>query len=151
MSDRKGQRVVIFRSPLGWFLVGLCLVLVGCTDRDTALPKATTYPVQGMVVLRDGKPLTKGQVVFVAVDPPALSAVGEIGADGTFTLTTLKPDDGAVPGTYRVKIEPALGIVVGRKGKARAKFDAKYVDEDSSGLLVTIKPEPNHLQPFRLR
>jgi hypothetical protein len=63
-------------------------------------------------------------------------------------LTTRNAGDGAAPGKYKVRIEPAESKKPGRK---RPSFPVKYVDEDSSGLAVTVRAEPNQLEPFTLK
>ena len=47
-----------------------------------------------------------------------------------------------------VRIEPAERK---KRGKTRPNFPVKYVDEDSSGLAVTVRAEPNQLEPFTLK
>src|SRR5438132_987871 len=57
------------------------------------------YPVQGKVVDQAGQPipgLGGSEIVFTLVDGPT-SSIGEIGDDGSFTLFTDKPGDGAPP------------------------------------------------------
>jgi hypothetical protein len=49
-----------------------------------------------------GKPVPNGTVLFVPDAGP--QATGEIGPDGSYTLTTFRPGDGAVPGTYKVVV-----------------------------------------------
>lgn len=58
--------------------------------------------VQGTVTL-DGKPLTKGSVTFWPT--VGRSALGEIQPDGSYTLTTFEPGDGAIVGSHKVTIE----------------------------------------------
>src|SRR5262245_3303776 len=49
-----------------------------------------------------GKPVTQGRIWFY---PEAgRAALGEIGPDGTYTLTTFKPNDGALVGPHRVAV-----------------------------------------------
>jgi hypothetical protein len=84
---------------------GLCLVLLcaGCNSGRKATAK-----VSGVVTV-DGKPMNFGRVQFSPVAAEdALNAgkagYGYIHADGTFTLTTYKENDGAVVGQHRVTI-----------------------------------------------
>src|SRR5438874_2585869 len=84
------------------------LAAAGCGGSDTPF---TTYPVKGRILLANGKPLTKGRVTFVAVDGLRPPASGEIGLDGSFSLTTRADGDGATPGEYKIRIEPASGPV----------------------------------------
>jgi hypothetical protein len=78
------------------FLVSTFLV-AGCG-------KGKTVKVSGIVTL-DDKPLEGALVQFVPLDEAkGLSASGRTGSDGTFRLTTRNPNDGAVPGEYRVLV-----------------------------------------------
>ncbi|MFO0954784.1 MAG: hypothetical protein U0835_27210 [Isosphaeraceae bacterium] len=121
----------------------------GCSGSSGTV--GPTYAVTGRVVLADGKPLTAGRVTLIAADGLKPPASGEIGADGRFALTTKDPKDGAVPGDYKVRIEPAAAAAK-PQGRARGpKFPLTYVDEDSSGLTVTVKPSENDLGSIRLR
>src|SRR5262245_11925796 len=70
--------------------------LAGCSDN---LPVA---PVHGVVTYK-GKPVTTGLVMFVPT-AGGPGASGKIGRDGSYRLTTYKPDDGAVPGTHTVTV-----------------------------------------------
>src|SRR5262245_28250224 len=64
------------------------------------------YPVDGVVVWQDGSPakeLEGSHVVFELPEKKA-GARGAIRADGTFRVSTYKPDDGALPGEHKVFI-----------------------------------------------
>src|SRR4051812_47562957 len=61
------------------------------------------YSVRGKVTYK-GEPVTKGTVGFVPMDSSGRAAIGEIQPDGSYTLTTLIPLDGALPGKYRVSV-----------------------------------------------
>ena len=63
-------------------------------------------PVRGVVKL-DGQPVANAAVVFVPQTPGGREAYGSTDANGAFRLTTTKPDDGALPGKYKVVIQPA--------------------------------------------
>jgi hypothetical protein len=58
------------------------------------------------VVKLDGQPVANAAVVFVPRTPGGREAYGSTDATGTFRLTTTKPDDGALPGKYKVVIQP---------------------------------------------
>jgi hypothetical protein len=125
----------------------LALVLGGCEGPESS---GTTYAVKGRILLAGGKPLTSGRVTFIASDGLGPPASGDIGPDGAFTLSTRKPGDGAPAGTYKVRIEPAARKTGTRRAN-RPGFPLKYIDEDSSGLAVTVKSEPNQLEPITLK
>src|SRR5437763_1042435 len=114
------------------YLLPLSLTLAGCQGSGASV---STYEVKGRILLANGKPLTAGRVTFVAADGLKPPASGDIGSDGTFALSTRDPGDGAVPGPYKVHIEPAGGTT---RRASRPVFPLKYIDEDSSGLAVTI-------------
>src|SRR4051794_16859113 len=68
---------------------------------------AGKYPVTGTVALDDGTPVTRGLVVFERVDGgPALTARGDVGPDGRYTLSTDKRGDGVPAGRYKVLVNP---------------------------------------------
>lgn len=87
------------RSRWGLLLGCLvCLMLGGC-GRGLSLGK-----VSGRVTVA-GKPVTSGTIMFHPESENAPAAVGAIGPDGTYTLTTVKAGDGAVVGSHRVTIQ----------------------------------------------
>jgi len=82
------------------FIATLCLlttVIIGCgSDRPA------TMPVRGRVTM-DGQNMTAGRITFY---PKAgRPATGQISGDGSYTLTTFKPGDGAVVGDHVVTIK----------------------------------------------
>jgi hypothetical protein len=82
----------------GWLGVSVLLVgVLGCSK--------PVHPVRGTVTF-EGKPLPGGGVItFLPIDGETEKvANGTIAADGSYRLTTSKPDDGARPGEYRVVI-----------------------------------------------
>ena len=81
------------------------VIACGCGQSD--LPK--THPARGKVVSRSGQQLAGGTVQFQPVQDTQVSIVGEIGPDGTFTLSTHKGKQtisGAVEGKYHVTVLP---------------------------------------------
>jgi hypothetical protein len=62
-------------------------------------------PVRGVVKL-DGQPVANASVVFIPETSGGREAYGSTDANGAFRLTTTKPDDGALPGKYKVVIQP---------------------------------------------
>jgi hypothetical protein len=87
----------MFRYLLGLAILGLALGLAGCAKKGmkTAVVKGT--------VSYDGKPLPYGSVLFIP-ESPGPTATGEIGPDGTYTLTTYAKGDGAVLGKHKVVV-----------------------------------------------
>jgi hypothetical protein len=130
--------------------------LSGCgnTDRPSA---GKLYEVKGSVLLPDGKPLTGGTVDFEPVKGSVYLASGAISPDGTFSLKTANQGDGAAVGEYRIRIVPdeaTVGFVTKGKTKTRdlskLPYSPKYLDADTSELTVTVKPESNQLESFKL-
>ena len=80
-------------------LLGLFAVL-GCGD-DTGLGQR--YPVSGTVTY-NGKPVEKGQISFIATDKNKQRDANGFIQDGSYTLTTATPGDGALPGEYGVTV-----------------------------------------------
>jgi hypothetical protein len=81
-----------------------------------------TAKVQGVVTL-DGKPLPGATVTFI----PAGSgrpAGGRSESDGSFRLTTFRPEDGALPGEYKVIVTLA-GAESAPAGADPMKLDDK--------------------------
>jgi hypothetical protein len=143
------------RSIVAWACFGPAslAVLSGCGSSNDAPRKVTVYEVKGKLLLPDGKPLSGGHVYFVPTDG-ALAPEAKVGADGSFSLVTANSGEGAPPGDYKVRVEPAdPSLISPRRPTAARKlpFPPKYLDEDSSGLKVTIKAEPNTLQPIQLK
>jgi hypothetical protein len=112
------------------------LILAGCSESLGKL-----VPVQGKVVLADGKPLPGGHVTFFLIerDPktPSLTPEGKIEADGSYVLYT-KGQLGAPPGKYRVV------LLRGSDRKAWSKIAPQYSNQKKSPLeleVVDNKPE----------
>lgn len=82
-------------------LLALAIFAAGCGV------KSRTSPVTGVVTL-DGKPLVGASIHFVP-QGAGRDATGETDKDGQFTMSTLQPRDGVVPGTYKVVISPSTG------------------------------------------
>jgi hypothetical protein len=80
-------------------LAVLFLVPAGCSSRYTPVP------VSGIVTL-DGQPLDKASVTFYLVGggKEGRPASGGTDSTGTFHLSTMGNQDGAIPGEYKVVI-----------------------------------------------
>jgi len=121
-----------------WFLP-FCIVLAIAGCDSNSLVGAKVYPVKGKVLLPDGKPLTSGQIVFLATQS-TVTSTANIESDGGFTFKG-SAGDGLPEGDYKVRIEPgSAGVVVKGRTAPQGKlpFDGKFTDEDSSGLTATV-------------
>ena len=118
-----------------------CLGLIaGCGG------KGKTHPVFGKVQFADGSPLRpnhpkggKGKVIFELKleGPAAVASRGEIQEDGTFTLSTFQPGDGAPEGTHKVLVVPPLD--------KDPLIDPKFQRFETSGLEFTVAPGKNEI------
>ncbi len=147
----------MIRKRGGSGLAGVSMVVLatfsGCGSSD-APPIMTVFEVKGSVLLPNSKPLTGGKISFVRTELPLIVSSASIAPDGSFSLTTGDSGEGAPEGQYKVRIETNGPPPIARGGKVDPKilpFPIKYTDEDSSGLVVMVKAEPNQLQPFILK
>jgi hypothetical protein len=120
---------------LGWRTLAAVLLLagLGCGGSKKLVP------VNGVLTL-DGRPVENANVTFLP-EGEGQSAFGTTGKDGSFQLTTQKPNDGAMPGSYKVIVvygeayeggESSGGMQAAFAGqdkarKAAAKIPPKYV------------------------
>jgi hypothetical protein len=128
------------RRPAAVTLATLLSVIVAGCSESSPLSGLKLYPVHGKAVLSDGHPLTSGLVSFVATKS-TISSSANIGTDGTFAFKGTQ-GDGLPEGEYKVRFEVgsagAAEKVAKGKLKTNAPFATKYLDEDSSGLTVTV-------------
>ena len=166
MSDIPTKILAVFLNIRGIALLGAGLFglsSIGC-GANSKLP---VYPVHGNV-LRHGEPAEGALVIFHPLDkakdvgevvPPRPS--GRVQSDGSFSLTTSQPNDGARAGDYQVSIvwfqeaaSQAAGGLGGRgsepKAGAKDQLQGKYALPEQSGLTATITPGSNQLEPFEL-
>ena len=130
-------------------VVAVCAGLAGGCGKSDSLPVLKVYDVKGKVLLGDGKPLSSGSIYFVPKGDLPITPTGVIGPDGTFSLVTGGSGEGAPPGEYKVRIESRQIQANGKPGKPR--FPERFNDEDSSGVLITVRAEPNQLEPILLK
>jgi hypothetical protein len=77
----------------------LALLMPGCSDDGLG----TRYSVSGAVTYK-GEPVKKATINFVPTKPDGRGASGTV-ENGSYTLMTLNPGDGALPGTYKVTVD----------------------------------------------
>jgi hypothetical protein len=148
IAPGKNQRRPRTRLERGLIVVALLAGLAGCFKSDS-LPVFQVYEVKGKVLLANGKPLTAGWVYLVPKGDLSVTPSGEIASDGSFAITTGGSGAGAPPGEYKIRVEaPQFGP--SKKGE-QPVVPIKYTDEDSSGLVVTVRASSNQLEPFVLK
>jgi hypothetical protein len=134
------RNCILRRSPT-WAVLGL-LGAAGCGG--------DLHPVRGKVTLDDGTPVNGGMVVFQSKDTrDAVTARGEIQADGSYRLGTHKPGDGVPVGAYRVLIAPPPPENPDARFAA-PPFDERYTDFDTSGLEFVVQSSANEF-PIQLK
>jgi hypothetical protein len=140
-----GSRCVCY---IGLILAGLLPVtLSGCGNRS--IP---TYRVSGKVMFADGKPLEGGWVCCESVQGAHIpSSRGQIQPDGSFQLSTYRPNDGAVEGEFRALVTPPVPEGGLRQTKVMPQvIDVRFTRFDTSGLKFTVSNDPAKNQ-FTLR
>lgn len=128
------------------------IVVCGCSR--TKLPaNPKTVPVKGRVLLANGKPLDGGRLTFHNKDPKkaAIEGRADLESNGTFQASTFGQDDGLMPGSYIVSIEP-----VSYKGKTPKPVNAdvipkKFQKKDTSTLEVEVKDGEEKLPDLVLK
>lgn len=129
----------------GLLLVGVmsAAVFCGCVKNDGPVP------VTGTVKYPDGS-IPAGEVCDVRFEREGgKMARGVIGADGTFKLTTMEPDDGAFPGQYKVCLE-VFKTYMGRESVVAPEFEkmsttplnADVKRGDKNHFDFVVKPRP---------
>jgi hypothetical protein len=126
------------------------IALAGCGQSDR-LPSYQVYEVKGRVLLADGKPLGGGFVTLVPKGDLPISPGAEIRPDGTFSVVTGGSGEGAPSGDYKVRVEAPQLPPASPRSRKRPAVPVKYTDEDSSGLIITVKAEANQLAPIVLK
>jgi hypothetical protein len=137
-------------------LASICLAATsGCGHRGPEVA-----PVSGKVTYA-GKPVTEGTITFQS-NAAGTVAMGQIGADGSYRLTTHPNIDGAAIGSHQVTVR-SLKVVKQnvpdspktekdldrqRSGKADLEkviwlVPERYEDRRSSPLTAEVKPGPN--------
>jgi hypothetical protein len=164
----QGQSARFLSALLVWPAL---LIVLGCSDDGLG----KRYSVSGNVTYK-GAPVQTGTISFVPEDKEGRGAHGQI-ENGSYSLTTQTPGDGAFPGKYTVtvdtrevdegerkaateqfakekKIEGLVEVPqeVQAKLSQRAKLltPVKYLSAQSSDLKTTVEEHANTLN-FELK
>lgn len=132
-------------ARLCWLLTGSLLIVTSLTGCGAASDAPVLAKVTGTVML-DGKPLTRGSVQFLPDSSKGTSgrmALGEIGPDGDFTLTTTTTGDGAQVGFHKVSVTCVDAPPFDPKNPVPTTvkwlIPEKYGSEHTSGLTAEVK------------
>ena len=129
------------RAFLG--VIGAVFV-AGCGPKFNTTPPPKVYPVKGKVLLASGHPVSGGIITFHPHARVGTDASGEIGPDGSFQLTTIVKNDGALPGSYTVSVNPYFKD--GRQTKVPVnRIPTKFAAPETSDLTAEVKAEDNNL------
>lgn len=115
------------------------LLLAGCGGGESDAPK--TVSVEGLVTFK-GTPMSNLSVAFIP--DQGMVAEGTTDAEGRFTLTTSAPNDGAVPGNYKVAVSfvpttvPEMPDFPGSENNEKSPIPDRYGDASTSGLTATV-------------
>ncbi len=120
-------------SDLGPILLLLCVIATGCGS------SVKTYPVSGKIEVEGGGSPKQGTVIF---SNDKGTAQGIIQSDGSFKLTTDKPDDGAPEGTYKVIVMGTVPLDY-KNPDNKPLVDKKFEALETTTLSVKIEPKEN--------
>ncbi|MFN3193747.1 MAG: carboxypeptidase-like regulatory domain-containing protein [Aureliella sp.] len=155
------KSIPLSRSLTGLAAASLILCTLGC---DSGPQNPPTFPVTGKVTFK-GKPVEGATVVLVAESSSSKGAVGNTDAEGNYEMGTFGKGDGAVAGSYKVKVfkyemkaePPADGDDVMSEEEEEEEYGgvededdasggnllpAKYEDPRKSGFAVEVTDQP---------
>jgi hypothetical protein len=148
------QLKVDCRLPSLALRASCCLLIVlGACSGNIRPP--STVPVRGVVKYKR-KPAAGIRVKFhpqFNMGSIKFIPLGETGADGSFTLSTGAPGNGAPRGSYVVTFEKPEIAPAAKTNYIETEIDAlhgKYSDPQKSKLQITIASGENSLQPFEI-
>lgn len=136
-----------------FWLSGFALITAAGCGRSAPSDRPKTIPVQGTVKYK-GEPVEGATITLVPQDPKGRGAVGKTDKSGKFQLTTFQAGDGALAGSYFVKISKTTSKSqlteqqeqeYMAKGKPlppmiqKDELPKKYKDEKTSGLKAEVK------------
>ena len=101
------------------------------------------YPVTGRVALPGDIPLVNATVAFKSNDCDSKARPrGQTDENGQFELRLDEKSIGALPGSYQVTINEALGDDL--DARPQPKIHARYSSFEKSGLQFTVEQGSNH-------
>ncbi len=122
----------------------LIVSAVGCGGSNLA-------KVTGKVTY-NGNPVTSGTITFAAADKPA--AYGDLQPDGTYSLKTEKPGDGATPGAYQVMVvamqDQGDSLPEERNGLPAPTVPIKYTSLATTDLKADVASGKENVFDFNL-
>ena len=127
------------------------IILTGCGSKGDN-SSLEVYPVDGKVSLASGQALRGARIRLIAKTGTPNSggsdAFADVGSDGTFKLLTMDNREGAMPGLYKVVVQPATNNPKMSKEDvafAQRSIPKIYTSEDTTPLEAEIKKENTSL------
>jgi hypothetical protein len=112
-----------------WFF-GPCLL--GCNSGGRV-------PIDGQVKFADDSDVSPLAGYTVTMQREGESSIGEIQPDGSFTMTTLRENDGVLPGTHQITVTPPTSADPD-KTPPKPAIPSKYFNFETSGLTADVQP-----------
>ncbi|HXG08260.1 MAG TPA: hypothetical protein VNK04_00560 [Gemmataceae bacterium] len=100
------------------------------------------------MVTVDGKPLANAFVHFIPQDEGGRDASGSTDANGVFQLSTFRPNDGALPGSYKITVQYSDPVEIPANFKTAEEVQAATTRASASQKASIILP-PIYTQPDR--
>lgn len=121
-------------------LVALALAVAPGCGNDAADGRPTPVVASGTVFYKQ-QPSAGAKVMFAPQDHQ-YAAVGQTDSNGRFELQTFEPQDGAVPGQYKIAVTKFEVIDLPNGGiKENFFLPGKYRDPATSGLTAVVPLE----------
>lgn len=118
-----------------------CLsLMVGC-KKDKHPPR---YEVTGKITFKDGEAVRTGVVEFIPRSGD-LTANGNIQSDGTYSLSTINPGDGACVGDYTVVVKQFIFYdkIPKEKHSHGGDVSVEFADEKTTPLEFSVEAKKN--------
>jgi hypothetical protein len=135
-------------KSIGWLFLGLGLLVtsLGCGSRYGGTP--TVYAARGTVTLPNGQPARGAYVRFFPASEGAVEAEAELDDEGGFILKSIGEKEGAVPGSYKVCIDPASPSprAAAATSAGKASIPRVYWSSDSTPITIEVRPERNEFK-----
>jgi len=131
------------------------LGLVAACGRDDRLE---VYPVHGKVLYRDEPAAHAFVVLHCEGGSESLQKLrphAHTNMDGTFAITTYARGDGAPAGEYRVtvmypSVPPGADPNDPDEATGPDRLQGRYLDPETSPLIISVSEQENHLDAFEL-
>ena len=129
------------------------LIVGGCADSS----RMKVYPVSGKVLYK-GEPAVGAEIAFFGLDEALMTRASPfpkavVTADGSFSLSSYAPGDGAPTGNYAITMvwKESQAADPEIRESARDTLRGRYASPETSGLAAEVQPRNNELPVFELK